>query len=158
MYNTQPASTQRHWYDAAAIDYDCFPSDFMTSHDLLEVSRSGRAIIVATDCHDSVLGYSIVKKSPRDIELQRIAVATWHRRAGVGASLIANAIEIAKRNRIQIVSARPDDTMLPLAHAFLSGVGGKQVARNRNRRDGSASKTVFHFDLSLQKALARKAW
>jgi predicted N-acetyltransferase YhbS len=65
--------------------------------------RAGR-VWVATDCHESVVGYAIAREVDNTLYLQQIDVAPEHGRRGIGTALVTTVCAWAKQQGYSIVS------------------------------------------------------
>lgn len=83
----------------AALELEAFPDDAWTP-EYLQVAIDGKMptvrILVAVDDAGTVIGHALVSVVYEIAELQRIATAEEQRRRGIGGSLLAASIDLAR--------------------------------------------------------------
>lgn len=110
--------------------------------DAMERTR-GVEILVLMDCHETVYGFAVIKKSPKSIQIVRIAIHQHMRRAGVGRALVGFIKSKLSRGGQTMIWFDLSDRLLPGAHRWAVACGFEIESRhNRNT-------TRFTFDMPV---------
>ena len=124
----------------ADLEVEAFPDDAWTP-EYLQVAIAGKMptvrILVAEDAAGTVVGHALVSVVYEIAELQRIATAEEQRRRGIGGSLLAAAIDLARSERAErlLLEVREDNVA---AIEFYDQAGFVEIdRRERYYRDGA---------------------
>lgn len=133
----------------AALELEAFPDDAWTP-EYLQVAIDGKMptvrILVAVEDAGTIVGHALVSVVYEIAELQRIATAEKQRRRGIGGSLLAASIDLARSEGAERLLLEVRESNVA-AIEFYHQAGFVEIdRRERYYRDG-ATGIVLAFDL-----------
>jgi [ribosomal protein S18]-alanine N-acetyltransferase len=95
------------------------------NRDLMLIARVARAPIIE---HQRIAGYIVARESAGELHINNVAVRDQYRRRGIGAALLGQIMEVARRLKVQVAFLEVRSGNLA-AQALYERTGFKAIAR-----------------------------
>lgn len=127
------------------IEEESFSFPWKREYFLYDLSRAGASCLVAKN--DNLLGYIIAWEIDEELHIANIAVASQHRRKGIGSKLLAEIIRRSKDSPVKkiFLEVRVSNT---IAQAFYKKFGFKYLYTRKNYYHDGEDAMVFSKTLS----------